>query len=348
MEFGFWKKLKEEKQKIGEPIFCLAPMADVTDTAFRRVIAKYSKDKHLDVRRPSGGLDVMWTEFVSADGLVLGGYEKLKIDLLYTDAERPIVAQLFGANPETMEKAARIVFEMGFDGLDINMGCPDRGVEKQGAGAALMKNPALAVRIIESARRGAPNIPVSVKTRIGYNKNEIEEWLPALLKVGVPVVIIHARTRKEMSKVPADWGVIKRAVQIRDEMKSSALIIGNGDVINIDDAKEKARETLCDGVMFGKAIFGRPDLFAPKSLYPNSAELGYKGSVERKLNIMVEHTKLFEKLLGKHKNFAIMKKHYKAYVDGFAGAKELRMKLMEAKNADEVEKITDEFLSTLH
>ena len=361
MEFGFWKKLKEEKQKIGEPIFCLAPMADVTDTAFRRVIAKYSKDKHLDVRRPSGGLDVMWTEFVSADGLVLGGYEKLKIDLLYTDAERPIVAQLFGANPETMEKAARIVFEMGFDGLDINMGCPDRGVEKQGAGAALMKNPALAVRIIESARRGAPNIPISVKTRIGYNKNEIEEWLPALLKMGLPVVIIHARTRKEMSKVPAHWDVIKRAVEIRDEMKSSALIIGNGDVIDLDDARQKARESGCDGVMFGKAIFGRPWLFS------NSAEFENNMSIRERLRIMVEHTKLFEELLmppagggsaSGGKNFAIMKKHYKAYlsgvasaksdVDGFAGAKELRMKLMEAKNADEVEKITDEFLSTLH
>lgn len=344
--FGFWKKLKEEKAKIGLPIFALAPMADVTDAAFRFIIAKYSKyDGKIEYENTReslpaealcvGGPDVMWTEFVSADGLILGGYEKLKIDLEYSESERPIVAQLFGANPDTMEKSAALVEGAGFDGLDINMGCPDKSIEKQGAGAAMIKNPELAVKIIEAARRGAPNIPVTVKTRLGYNKNEIETWLPILLETNVPVITIHARTRKEMSKVPAQWQVIKRAVEIRDELGSKALIIGNGDVLSVEDGIKKARESGCDGVMLGKAIFGNPFLFDT---------IQREVRVSQQLKTMIEHTELFEKLLGKYKNFAVMKKHYKAYVEGFAGAKELRMKLMEANSAAEVREITEKFL----
>lgn len=314
----FWDKLKK-------PFFVLAPMADVTDAAFRRVIAKHGKP------------DVTWTEFVSADGLVRAkpeGKKKLLKDLEYDESERPIVAQLFSSNPEYMYEAAKLVKKLGFDGLDINMGCPDKKIEKQGAGAALIKTPAIARAIIRAAKDGFEG-PVSVKTRLGFNKDELEKWLSELLKENPAAITIHARTRKEMSKVPAHWDRIKRAVEIRDELGSKALIIGNGDVKDLDDAREKASETGADGVMLGKAAFGNPWLFGKK--VPSERE---------RLKVLVEHTKLFEKLLGKTKNFAIMKKHFKSYVNGIDEASKIKLKLMQAQTAKEVERITERFLDS--
>ncbi len=327
-------------QKLPHPFFVLAPMADVTDAAFRRIIAKYGKP------------DVMFTEFVSADGLVRAngaGKKKLLKDLEYTEAERPIVAQLFSAKPEYMREAAKLVRELGFDGLDINMGCPDRGVEKQGAGAALMKNPKLAREIIRAAKKGFEG-PVSVKTRIGYNTDQLDTWLPEILKEGVVAVAIHARTRKEMSKVPARWEAISRAVKIRDEVAPETLIIGNGDVKDLAHARELARETGADGVMLGRAIFGNPWLFSE-----------YTPTAEEKLKVLVEHTKLFDELMRPVKNFSIMKKHFKSYVSGFpayagrdeAGGspvglrpRELREKLMQTNNAQDVDSVVAEFFKS--
>jgi nifR3 family TIM-barrel protein len=312
-------------------------MADVTDPAFRRIIAKYGKP------------DVIWTEFVSADGLFLGGFEHLVKDLAYSEEERPIVAQFFTSKPEMMQKAVELAVDMGFDGVDINMGCPDKSIEKQGSGSAHIKNPDLAQKVILSAMEGAKkngkNIPVSVKTRIGYNKNELETWLPKILETNPAVVTIHARTRKEMSLVPARWEHVKRAVEIRDAFvdsngnKSQTLIFGNGDVLDIQDAERKVKETGCDGVMLGRAIFGNPWCFS-RTVKREDV------SIPDRLRVMVEHTKLFEELLP-HKSFAIMKKHYKAYVNGWDGAKELRLKLMETKTAMEVAEIVDEYLATL-
>jgi len=308
----------------------LAPMANVTDAAFRRIIAKYGKP------------DVTWTEFVSADGLMLAhekGRASLMRDLVYSEAERPIVAQFFTSVPAMMEKVARLAVELGFDGVDINMGCPDKSVEKQKAGAALMKDPALAQEIIAAARCGAESsarkIPVSVKTRIGYNKNQLETWIPALLEARPAAITLHTRTRKEMSLVPARWEHVREAVALRDGMKSETLILGNGDVLDCADARAKAKETGADGVMLGRAIFGNPWLFSEKIPTPRE-----------RLEVLVEHTKLFEELLGDVKNFAIMKKHYKAYVSGWDGAKELRMRLMETENAQNVESIVREYLKS--
>ncbi len=292
-------------------------MADVTDCAFRQIIAKYGKP------------DVFWTEFVSADGLAhQEAREKLLIDLKYNENERPIVAQIFGGNVENIRKASALCAELDFDGIDINMGCPDKTIEKQCAGAACMKDPELARKIIQAAREGGGGLPISVKTRIGYNKNEIETWIKTLLSEDLAALTLHLRTRKEMSNVPAHWELMKRIVEIRDEVGKETLIIGNGDVVDLEDAKQKVKEYGCDGVMLGRAIFGNPWLFS-----------NHKPNLKEKLKILVEHTKLFEKMLGKHKNFAIMKKHYKAYVNGFDGAKELRVKLMEAENATQVENI---------
>lgn len=332
---NFWDKLER-------PFFVLAPLANVTDAAFRRLIAKHSK---VVGATPY----VTYTEFVSADGLCLANEEgraKLMRDLLYTDAERPMVAQLFTATPANMEKAAALVQELGFDGIDINMGCPDRAIEKQGAGAKLITTPELAQELIAAAKRGAPNLPVSVKTRLGYNKDSLDEWLPKLLAAEPAVVTVHARTRKEMSKVPARWERIKRAVEIRNEVQQNlpagrqALIVGNGDVKDVAHGLQLAKETGADGIMIGRGIFGTPWLFSNSQEFKN---------VEERLRTAVEHTKLFEELLGDipgraGKSFAIMKKHFKAYVEGFPGAKELRMELMEATNAAQVEEIIESWL----
>ncbi len=360
---NFWKDLKR-------PIFVLAPMADVTDPAFRRIIAKYGKP------------DVFWTEFVSADGLFLApeqGKKKLLKDLEFSEGEHPIVAQFFTSKIESMEYAAGLAQDLGFDGVDINMGCPDRTIEKQLAGAALMKNPQLARALIRAAKRGAPNLPVSVKTRVGFNKVELDTWLPEILEEEPALVTIHARTRKEMSKVPARWEHVKDAVLIRNQISPETLIFGNGDVKNLSEAREKIKETGADGVMLGRAIFGNPWLFAnlaqvklgsqiehperdgrvegarPEDIRLRaSTELSRMSSVEalieglptteEKLKVLVEHTKLFEELLGGVKNFAIMKKHFKAYVTDFPRAAELRTKLMETSSATEVENLIFDYL----
>jgi tRNA-dihydrouridine synthase len=238
-----------------------------------------------------------------------------------------------------MEKAATLVLELGFDGFDINMGCPDRSIEKQGSGAAHIKDPENAIEVIEAAKRGTKGkIPVSVKTRIGYNKNELDKWLPSILSAKPALVTIHARTRKELSKVPADWSRVKEAVEIRDSIDKNILIYGNGDVQNKKEGLERVEETKCDGVMIGRGIFGNPWLFGDR----DKGDL----STEEILRVMVEHTHLFEEMLP-HKNFAIMKKHYKAYVNGFDGAKELRIKLMDTSSSEEVEKLTEAFISSL-
>jgi len=320
INLGFWKKLKNKK-----PFFCLAPMADVTDCAFREIITKYGKP------------DVLWTEFVSADGLCSVGKNKLLIILKHSKKERPIVAQIFGSNPENIKKASALCAKLGFDGIDINMGCPDKAIEKQNSGAAMMKNPKLAREIIRAAKAGAPKLPISVKTRIGYNKNEMNVWLRKILSEDIAVLTVHLRTRKEMSKAKAHWDLMKEIVAIRDEMKKETLIIGNGDVISMEDGIEKAKESNCDGIMIGRGIFGNPWLFSK-----SKKEL----TIQKKLKVMVEHAKLFEKKLGKYKNFYVMKKHFKAYVNGFEGAKELRVKLMETNNSKEVKEIVDNFLAS--
>jgi nifR3 family TIM-barrel protein len=326
---GFWKKLKK-------PIFAIAPMANVTDAAFRALIAKYGKP------------DVMWTEFVSCDGLQSTGRDNIMIDLKYSETERPIVAQIFGSKPENFYKTALLMQELGFDGIDINMGCPDRAVEKQGAGAALIKNPKLAQEIIRETMRGAGKLPVSVKTRIGYNKDELRTWLPYILETEPAAITIHARTRKEMSKVPARWEHVAEAVSIRDaydNTKDKTLILGNGDVIDVLDGINKAKETGADGIMIGRGIFGNPWCFADLTKVKNGKKVDKEISIKQRLAAMCEHAEYFEKMLGKEKNFEIMKKHFKAYANGFASAKELRIKLMtETKNCRDVKKIVKEFL----
>ena len=310
---NFWEKLPK-------PFFVLAPMEDVTDVAFRTLIAKYASP---EVPR------VFYTEFTSADGLILAdekGKRKILKKLEYGDAERPVVAQLFTSNLEHMEAAAQVCRELGFDGFDINMGCPAREVERQNCGAALIKDPAHARALIRAARRGFEG-PVSVKTRIGYNEDELETWLPELLAEEPAAVVLHARTRKEMSEVPARWERVARAVEIRNTFQnpggdaSRTLIIGNGDVKSIADARAKCAATGADGAMLGRAVFGNPWLFSNRTDEP---------SQEEKIRTLIEHIELFQKMMSGYQNDAVMKRHFKAYIGGWDGAKELRTRLMEA------------------
>lgn len=210
------------------------------------------------------------------------------------------------------------------------MGCPDKAVLKQGAGAALIENPELARKMISETKRGAGSLPVSVKTRLGLKKNTLKKWLPHLLGSDLAAIIVHGRTAKEMSLVPADWKAIGEAADMRNKYGVSTLILGNGDVRNVAEAEEKAKKYGLDGVMVGRSVFGNPWFFA-----------GHSPTKEEKLRVMLEHTHTFERMFAGRKNFDVMKKHYKAYVNGFPGAKELRIKLMRAKDADGVEKILE-------
>ena len=319
----FWNNLPN-------PFFAMAPMADVTDVAFRALVAKRGKP------------NIFWTEFVSADGLyhtreiakMPDTENPLMRDLTFEENQRPIVAQIFSSKPEMIAYATKLVAELGFDGVDINMGCPDRSIEKQGAGAAMIKNPRLAIEIIRAAQE-ASSLPVSVKTRIGYNKESLDEWLPALLSANPAVITLHLRTRKEMSLAPAGWELMKKAVEICNEINPSVLLIGNGDVQDLEDARAKVAETGCDGIMFGRAMFGNPWVFAGRKSEDTP--------LAEKLAALIELAHDFEKL-SPPKNFAILKKHIKAFVTGFSGAVELRAKLMTANSATELKKVIQSVL----
>lgn len=310
------------------PIFALAPMADVTDAAFRRMIAKYGKP------------DVMWTEFVSCDGICSPGRGALLQDLAYDESERPIIAQVFGATPEHFYQTALLVQELGFDGIDINMGCPDKNIQKQNAGAKLIQNPQLAKKIIAETKRGAGKLPVSVKTRIGYTKDTLDEWLPHILEMEPAAITIHGRTKKEMSDVPAHWDAIARGVELTKAYYSGSerpFVLGNGDVQTMQEAFDKVAAYGVDGVMVGRGMFGNPWFFRDmQSIRKGERVVPQEIELQEKMRVMVEHSALFEELFKEAKRFDVMKKHYKAYIHGFDGARELRMKLMAAGNTDDV------------
>ena len=315
---SFWKKLTK-------PFFVMAPMADVTDVAFRTLVAKH------------GAPDVFWAEFVSADGLyhtreiqkIKDAENPLMNNLLIGEGQHPIVAQIFSSKPEMIAYATKLVAELGFDGVDINMGCPDRAIERQGCGSAMIKTPEIARRVIRAAK-AASSLPVSVKTRIGYNKESLEEWLPVLLEEAPAAITIHLRTRKEMSLVPADWELMKKSVEIRNRINPEVLLIGNGDVTSIEQGAQLVVESGCDGAMIGRGMFGNPWVFAGRK-YDDT-------SLTEKYSALVELAHAFEKI-SPPKNFSILKKHIKAFVTGFPDAADLRARLMEADSANALETI---------
>lgn len=319
-----WKQVRAAKP---DGILVLAPMADVTDYAFREIISEI------------GMPNILYTEFVSADGLASKeGRPKLMIDFKYSSRQKPIIAQIFSGDPENCRQAAVLVQKLGFDGVDINMGCPKRTITKQLCGSELIKleNRERAENIIKAVRKGAPKLELAVKTRIGWNSLDVS-WIEFLLNQKPDVLTIHLRTRQEMSKVPAHWELMTMFREMRDRISPETLILGNGDINSYQEAKDKIKEHGIDGVMIGRGIFKNPLLFANKD--------DKTMTVGERLSILEKHARLFEKEYGegtsKHntstrqKSFHLMKKFTKVYVNEFKGAKELREHLMNTKDSKE-------------
>lgn len=302
-----------------QPFFVLAPMEDVTDVVFRQIVA--------GVARP----DVFFTEFTNVDGLMSAGRLKLRRKFEFTPEQHPIVAQIWGLEPENYYEAAKMVVEMGFDGIDINMGCPERAVVKMGACAALINNRNLATEIIGATKKGAAGLPISVKTRLGLRQIQTEDWVGFLLEQKLDALAVHGRTASEMSKVPAHWDEIGKVVDMRDSLGVETLIIGNGDVADRAHGLALARKYRVDGVMIGRGIFANIAAFG-------KVQKGKKVEKSRKekLEIAVGHVKLFEKTWKGTKNPQILKKFFKIYISRFDGASELRVRLMDARGYEQM------------
>lgn len=320
MNKGFWDKLTR-------PIVGLSPMDGVTDAPMRFIAKKY------------GQPDVIYTEFVSTDGLWRidkRGETTHKIwnELKFDKIEHPIVVQLFGSDPDSFYEATKIVAKMGFDGIDINMGCPSPGLEKRGGGAGLMRDKGLAHRVIEAVRKGVEDsdkqIPVSVKTRIGSSSPD-KEWWKALASEELPVVAMHGRTFKQLYSGEADWEILREASQVIKE--SGALFLGNGDISSVPEFMKKY-STGMDGVLIGRKAIGNPWALRKD---------GYTPSIKEKLTVALEHARVFEMSLPGNK-FEIMRKHLTWYAHGFDGAGGLRRKLVQTNGADEVEETIGDFL----
>ncbi len=316
---NFWTKLKK-------PFFVLAPMDDVTDVVFREVVTWTA--------RP----DVFFTEFTNVEGLNSKGAAKLLPRFRFTENQRPIVAQIWGMEPENYYQTAKMLAKMGVDGIDINMGCPVNKVVRRGACSGMINNPEMAKKIIEATKKGAGKVPVSVKTRCGTSDWKTEEWVTFLLQQDLASITLHGRIAKELSRYPARWEEIKKAVDIRNQMKSKTLIIGNGDVADVQDGLEKARQSGVDGLMIGRGIFHNMWAFDPKGK-PEMTE-------KEMLELLLKHARLFDQTWGKGKNFAILRRYFKIYVSGFTNASQLRAELMQTTSLDQVEAIVQKYLKS--
>lgn len=314
----------------GKPLLALAPMEDVTDTSFRESIALISG---------AGCLHVLFTEFTAVDGLNHPVGKKRVSERLYVSPQERkvlkekgirLVAQIWGNKPEVFRKvAAEITAEYDFDGLDINMGCPVKNVVKQGSCSALIDQPGLAQEIVLATRAGT-HLPVSVKTRTGIRKHDTERWISQLIEAGPAAITLHGRTQKQQSEGVADWNEIAKAARIRDELNPEIPILGNGDVLSYAQALEYSRAYQLDGVMIGRGIFYDPWFFNSELHHP---------SKEEKLRQLILHTRLFERNWGRLKNFNVLKRFYKVYTHGFAGASQIRADLMNARSYEEVYRI---------
>jgi len=317
------KEIKNNFWQSEKPLSVLAPMANITDAAFRRMIAKYGKP------------DVMYTQFVPCDGLCSPGRDNLLPHLWYDESERPIVAQFFGAKPENFYHSAKLAVELGFDGIDINMGCPDNNVLKQNAGSGLIKFPEVAKEIIQASKEGAGDLPVSVKTRLGFHEIEYQSWLPAILEQNVAALIVHLRTKKELSKVEAHWELASDIAEMAHSYNTP--IIGNGDVYTLDQLDEKCDLHDMDGVMLGRAVIGNPWCFNPEI---SKSDL----SMETVLGVMLEHARLFDSLYTDLIVFAAIRKHLAAYVKDFYKASSLRAELIQTSSIKEIETVVEQAL----
>lgn len=359
--------------EIPKPIIGLSPMDGITDAPFRYITAKH------------GGPDVTLTEFVNIQSALYSPHTLIK-DFTYSEIERPVVAQIYGKTPELFYKVAQVVCELGFDGLDINMGCPAKNVAASGCGAALIRTPELAREIIRAAKAGIADwqggqslagaglpgelldqieaakartgratrercaIPLSVKTRLGYDRIIVEEWLSTLLQEGLAAVSLHGRTLDQGYKGQADWQAIERAVKLA--RGSGSLILGNGDVKDLHDARRRILATGVDGVLIGRSAQGAPWLFrnkhAVKQPYDSADEFFQQPTVSlaERFQIVMEHGEFFERFNGVSR-FMAMRKHLTWYCRDFRGAAEMRGQMTRASSAAEVRNILTRFLASV-
>lgn len=327
MNSTIWHTVAQKTKEKNLPIMILAPMEDVTDTVFRRIV--------MECGRP----DLFFTEFVNADGICSPGYQGVSKRLKFENIEKPLIAQIWGNNPVHYSESIKLLKEQGFDGIDINMGCPERSVVSKGCCSALIKDKPLAKELIQTAKEAAGNLPVSVKTRIGYNEIATEEWLGFLLEQDITALTVHGRTTKEMSLVPAHWDEIGKAVKLRDTMKKDTLIIGNGDVQSYEDALLKYHTFGVDGIMIGRGIFHNPWVFNADKPVENI-------TVQEKIELLIKHITLFDTTWGKTKPYHILKKYFKIYISGFPDAANIREELMNKETPQDAITFLNQFLST--
>ena len=314
---NFWQNLEK-------PFTVLAPMEGVTDIVFRKVIASAGKP------------DVFFTEFTNVSSFASEKGRNNALERLDTTGEdHPIVAQIWGKNPEHFAELAKNLEQLQFQGLDINMGCPDRHVNKAGGGAAMIRTPDLAVKCIKKAKENT-NLPVSVKTRLGFTKiDEYKDWLSLILEQNLAALTVHLRTRKEMSKVPAHFELIPDIIKLKNKIAPETKLIINGDIKNLQDVKSLAEKyPEIDGYMIGRGVFMNPYCFT-----------NHEPTREELKNLFLYHLDLFDarakelEARGSHYPYEPIKHFIKIYFSNFDGASELRQQLMECKNTAELREI---------
>lgn len=316
MTTNFWAELPK-------PFFILAPMEDVTDVVFRHVV------------KEAGAPDVFFTEFTNSDSYCHPeGRDSVRARLVFTEDEQPVVAHIWGDKPEFFREMSIGLAEMGFKGIDLNMGCPVPNVADRGKGSGLILRPEVAAELIQAAKAGG--LPVSVKTRLGFKElSEMEAWITHLLKQDIANLSIHLRTRDEMSKVEAHWDLIPEIMAIRDKVAPNTLITINGDILDRQQGLELVEKYGVDGIMIGRGIFKNPFAFEKNPREHSSAEL--LALLQMQIELQDKYGELVPRsIVGLHRFFKI-------YVKGFPGANDLRVKLMNTKSTDEVRRILAEF-----
>jgi len=322
---GIWGELSR-------PFSVLAPMEDVTDTVFRRVV------------QAAGAPDLLVTEFTSTDGLCTAGRPRVIGRLRFTAGERPLIAQIWGNRPDYYRRVAAEVREMGFDGLDINMGCPVRKIIERGSCGALIRNPGLASELIAAARDGAAGLPVSVKTRIGIAASRAEEWLGFLLAQGLAALTVHGRTVAQQSDGAADWDAVSLAVSLRDRIAPQTRIIGNGDVKTAESFHSRAQKTRADGIMIGRGIFENLFLFRAIRGTPGTHDFGLLSPAE-KIGWFRRHIALHEEYWRSDGRFDVLKKFAKTYLRAFEGAGRLVDSIMHTRTHEAARAVLDAWVA---
>ncbi|WP_071458597.1 tRNA dihydrouridine synthase [Bacillus massilinigeriensis] len=320
MKENFWRDLPR-------PFFILAPMEEVTDVVFRHVVS--------EAARP----DVFFTEFTNSESYCHPqGRQSVRGRLAFTEDEQPIVAHIWGDRPENFREMSIGMAELGFKGIDINMGCPVPNVAQNGKGSGLIRRPEVAAELIQAAKAGG--LPVSVKTRLGYKDlDERHDWLTHILKQDIANLSIHLRTREEMSKVDAHWELIPEMKKLRDEIAPDTLLTINGDIMDRQTGMKLAEQYGVDGVMIGRGIFHNPFAFEKEPKEHSSEEL---------LDLLGLHLDLHDKYSGLElRSFKALHRFFKIYVKGFHGASALRNELMNTESTDEARALLDSFSKNL-